>query len=287
MYSHLGGVLKALGFGILAFFIVALTGGIWSALIVTNIKISPRIPWAVVVMGLTLWLGWQYLGGKWWPRTTSDARSRYLRAKPVSGLVFAWAVMAGALSVGALAGCWIVLFQLVKTPANAVLDYSSYPQLTVVLMLMMSSLVSPLSEEAGFRGYLQVALEREFNGIVAVVVSSVLFALAHLNHGLFWPKQLVYFFAGVAFGVIAFLTKSILPGIVAHIVGDLTFFIFVWPRDSSRRLVSQGGADVWFWIHAAQSVVFTALAILAFTHLASLSERSRVGAGNRDLPELP
>jgi membrane protease YdiL (CAAX protease family) len=286
MHSHVGGILKALGFGILAFFIVALTGGIWSAFIVINMKISPRIPWAVVAMGLTLWFGWQYLGGKWWPRTTSDARRRYLRARPVSGHLFAWAVMAGAVSVVALAGCWIVLFQLVKTPANAVPDYSSYPQLTVVLMLIMSSLVSPLSEEAGFRGYLQVALEREFGGIVAVVVSSVLFALAHLNHGLFWPKQLVYFLAGVAFGVIAFLTKSILPGIVAHIMGDLTFFIFVWPRDSSRRLVSQGGADVWFWIHAAQFVIFTALAILAFTHLARLNERVRVSAGNRDLPEL-
>jgi membrane protease YdiL (CAAX protease family) len=194
--------------------------------------------------------------------------------------------MAGALAVVALAGCWIVLFQLVKTPANVVPDYSSYPQLTIVLMLIMSSLVSPLSEEAGFRGYLQVALEREFRGIVAVVVSSVLFALAHLNHGLFWPKQLVYFLAGVAFGVIALLTKSILPGIVAHIIGDLTFFIFVWPRDSSRRLVNQGGADAWFWIHAAQFVLFTALAILAFTHLASLNKRIRVSAGNRDLREL-
>jgi membrane protease YdiL (CAAX protease family) len=286
MHSHFGGILKALGFGILAFFIVALTGGIWSALIVANIKISPRIPWAVVVMGLILWVGWQYLGGRWWPRSSSDARRRYLRARSMSGPVFTWAVTAGALSVVGLAGCWIVLFQLVKTPANAVPDYSSYPQLTVILMLIMSSLVSPLSEEAGFRGYLQVALEREFRGIVAVVVSSVLFALAHLNHGLFWPKQLVYFLAGVAFGVIAFLTKSILPGIVTHIIGDLTFFIFVWPRDSSRRLVSQGGADIWFWIHAAQFVVFTALAILAFAHLASLNERIRVSAGNRDLPEL-
>lgn len=285
MRSLVDGILKPLGFGISAFFIVVVTGGIWSGLILVNMKVSPRIPWAVVVMGMILWMEWQYLGGKCWPRSTAEARRRYLRANPVPGHVFAWAVLAGALSIMALAGYWIVLFQLVKTPANALPDYSTYPLLTITLMLLMSSLISPLIEEAAFRGYLQVSLEKEFPGFVAIIISSALFAIAHFNHGLYWPKQLVYFLVGVAFGMIAFLTKSIMPGVVAHIIGDLTFFFFVWPRDSSRRLVSPGGADMWFWIHVAQSVIFTALAIAAFAHLASLTEPIRASARNRDLSE--
>jgi hypothetical protein len=45
---------------------------------------------------------WQYLNGKWWPRSTSAARRRYLRANPVSGQVFAAALLAGVLSIVAL-----------------------------------------------------------------------------------------------------------------------------------------------------------------------------------------
>jgi Type II CAAX prenyl endopeptidase Rce1-like len=145
-------------------------------------------------------------------------------------------------------------------------------------------IVSPLSEEAGFRGYLQVSLERDFSGVVAVLVSSVFFALVHLNHGAYWPKQLVYFLAGVVFGAIAFFTKSLWPGIVAHVIGDMTFFIFVWPHDAARHLVSEGGADAWFWMHAAQGAIFTGLAILAFAHLASLTVHVRATAAGRNLP---
>jgi hypothetical protein len=96
MRSLVDGILKPLGFGISAFFIVLITGGIWSGLILVNMKVSPRTPWAVVVMGMILWMEWQYLCGRWWPRSTAEARRRSLRANTVAGHVFAWAVLAGA-----------------------------------------------------------------------------------------------------------------------------------------------------------------------------------------------
>ncbi len=74
----------------------------------------------------------------------------------------------------------------------------------------------------------------------------------------------MYFLAGVMFSVTAYLTSSIVPGILVHIVADLTFFTLVWPYDAARRLVWEAGADTWFWIHPAQAIIFTALAILAF-----------------------
>jgi membrane protease YdiL (CAAX protease family) len=268
---------------ILAFVILGFAQGVWAALLGSNLKTSPAIPWAVVAMALVLWLMWHYLGGKWWPRSTSEARSRYLRAKRVSGRVFAWALLAGALSIVALAGYWIVMFQLVKMPGNVIPDMSTYPLLTVALTVAMASLVSPLSEEAAFRGYCQVILEGEFPGPVAVVISSVLFALAHVTHGLLWPKLLVYFLAGVTFGVTAYLTNSILPGLPVHILGDLTFFTLVWPDDAKRRLLREGGADAWFWIHAAQAIIFTALAILAFSRLARVTQLVSTVGGNRSL----
>jgi hypothetical protein len=108
--------LKVVGFGLLAFAITILAGGIWSGLVVANLQSNPAVPWSVPVMALLLWLAWSYLGGKGWPRSTSEARRRYLRAKRKSGPTYLWAWIAGVLSVVALAGYWIVLFQLVKMP---------------------------------------------------------------------------------------------------------------------------------------------------------------------------
>src|SRR6516164_8501687 len=72
--------LSIFGFGLLALAITILMGGIWSALLVANLRSSPAVPWSVPVMAFLLWLMWNYLGGKGWPRSTSDARRRYLRA---------------------------------------------------------------------------------------------------------------------------------------------------------------------------------------------------------------
>jgi membrane protease YdiL (CAAX protease family) len=266
--------LNVVGFGLLAFAITIVAGGIWSALLVANLRSSPAVPWSVPAMALLLWLMWSYLGGRGWPRSTSEARRRCLRANRRSGRTYLWALVAGVLSVVALAGYWIMLFRLVKLPPNALSDVSSYPRMTVALMILMGSLVSPFMEEAGFRGYFQVALEREFRAPLAIVISSVVFALAHgPTQGFLWPKLLFYFLVGIAFGATAYLTNSTLPAIPAHFVGLLIFFILIWPRDAARRLVLESGTDNWFWIHVAQAIVFTVLAVWAFERLARVSSR--------------
>jgi membrane protease YdiL (CAAX protease family) len=208
-----------------------------------------------------------------------------MRAKLVPRQAFTWALLAGVLSIVALAGYWIVMFQVVKMPANVLPDTSRYPLPTVVLILVMASLVSPVSEEAAFRGYCQVVLEQELRAPAAIVISSILFALAHATHGLLWPKLLVYFLGGVMFGVTAYLTQSTLPGIAVHILADLTFFTLVWPYDTARRLVGEGGADVWFWTHAAQAIIFTVLAILALGRLARVTGAVRAVGSNRLLTD--
>jgi membrane protease YdiL (CAAX protease family) len=253
---------------LIAFLILFVGQTIWGSLLAANFRSSPRaIPWSVAVMAVFLWLFWQYLGGHWPPRSTSESRKRALRANPVSGSVLIGALLAGLLSIIALAGLWIVFFRLVKTPANVLDDPSKYPLLTIVLVVAMSSLVSPIVEEIAFRGYSQQILERHFSGKTAVLLSSLLFMLAHANHGWYWSKLSVYFLAGVVFGAIARLTNSILTSLPVHVFGDLTFFILIWPRDSERALVTVSGADKWFWIHVAQAILFAAFALLAFQRL--------------------
>ena len=253
---------------LLAFLILLVGQSAWGLLLALNFKTNPRaVPWSVAVMAVFLYVMWEYLGGRWWPRRTSETRRNYLRANPVSAQIFRISFVGGILAIVALAGYWIVFFQLVKTPPNVLADASKYPLLTVVLGTAMSSLVSPVVEEIAFRGYCQKKLEGEFSGRIAVLTSSVLFMLAHVNHGLYWPKLTVYFLAGLVLGTLAYLTDSILTSIPVHIVGDLIFFTLVWPNDAKRVLVTAGGANAWFWLHVAQAGVFTALALMVFPRL--------------------
>jgi membrane protease YdiL (CAAX protease family) len=144
-----------------------------------------------------------------------------------------------------------------------------------VLGLLTGSLVSPITEEAAFRGYAQVRLERVFPAWTAILISSLLFAFWHgPTQGFVWSKLLFYFVVGVAFGTTAYLTNSSLPAIPAHILGDVTFFFFIWPHDAARPLVWRDGADLWFWIYIAQAVIFTVLAILAFRRLRKFTQGS-------------
>ena len=271
--------LRVIRSAILAFLITAVGTAVWGVLITVNLRTSPEIPWSVGIMAAVLWAMWNYLGGKWWPRSTSEARRRYLRAKRVPFRTFAWAFLAGAFSIVALAGLWIVSFRLVRMAPNAVPAMAGYPWLTVVPVLIMASLVAPFCEEAAFRGYCQVCLECEFRLPVALLLSSMLFALAHLTHGVFLAKLFVYFLAGVVFGATAGLTQSTLPAIPVHIAADLTFFVLVWPHDAARHLVSEDGADWAFWIHLAQIVLFAPLAVLAFRRLAKETEGLRPARG--------
>src|SRR5215469_14795009 len=83
----------------------------WGALLFTNLRVSPTIPWSAGAMAVVLWVMWQYLGGRWWPGRTAEVRRSNLRASSVSSRTFAWALAAGIFSIAALGGLWIVLFQ--------------------------------------------------------------------------------------------------------------------------------------------------------------------------------
>lgn len=271
-------------FGILAFFLTVGAGAIWTVLLVSNLAISPAIPWSVVLMALLLWLMWQYFGGAWGPRRTSEARRRAMRARPLPGRVFAWAVVAGVLSLVALVGFWIVLVQLAKLPARVLPDFSGYPWFTIALVLLMASLVSSLAEEVGFRGYFQGALEGKVGVLAAIGIAALVIAPAHgLTQGFLWPTVLWYVCADVLFGTMAYLTRSILPGALVHSLGLLTFFALVWPYDAQRPHVLETGADIWFWVHVAQTIICAVLAILAFRRLAKITRRERA-TSKADLP---
>jgi membrane protease YdiL (CAAX protease family) len=264
-------ILTAIWAAILGIFIALFGQGVWSALLVVNLKTTPAIPWAVAVMAVGLWIIWQYLGGRWAPRSTSEARRLRLRANALPGDVFAWAILAGGLSIVALAGWWLLVSRFVAISGSALPDMSKYPWLTTMLAVVMGSLVSPILEQAGLWGYCQSMLERTLSGPTAIVMTAILFALLPHPpmHVVIWPKLIFFFLTGLTFSVMAYLTRSILPGMVVHILGLLVFFTVVFRADAAPS-----NADAWLWIHATQLVVFGALSIAAFMRLSRLTAQA-------------
>lgn len=94
-------------------------------------------------------------------------------------------------------------FLALKTPAQLAISF-------IVLAVMPG-----LSEELFFRGVLmRFAAKRTYSIWFPLIVSSLLFALLHTNvYGL-----LSIFVAGMMLGSFYYLTGSIIPGIIAHLV---------------------------------------------------------------------
>jgi membrane protease YdiL (CAAX protease family) len=260
--------------GLASFGVAALGTITWGPLLVLNARLAPGVPWSVAAEALALVLIWNWLGGRWRPSRWAAERRLLLRSRMVSPAVFGWAAAAGSLSLVALAGLWIVLVRTTGAGGNPTLTAASatFPAIVVAAVIVMGSLVSPLTEEAAFRGYGQVLLERRFSPVVAVALSSLFFALYHGPTQGFQPSKVAfYFLVGVVFGTIAYLSGSVLPAIPVHIAGDLLFFTAIWPRDAGRTLVWTQGADLGFWLNVAQVVVFAALAGLAFLRLRAVT----------------
>src|SRR5690242_16394962 len=88
---------------------VAVTGtatAVWGVLIQSNLRFSPKLPWAAAIMAVFLIFYWKFLKGWGWPRSTAAIRRASLRAEPLSPSVWGLSLLAGGLGLAAS----IVLF---------------------------------------------------------------------------------------------------------------------------------------------------------------------------------
>jgi membrane protease YdiL (CAAX protease family) len=186
---------------------------------------------------------------------------------PESRSAWLWSLAAGVASVAALAGLWSVFGSLVRTAPNLLPDARGIPLWTALPMLLVGVTAAPLTEELAFRGYAMGLLRRHFGVVATLVISSLMFAAAHLTQGLYPTKLVVYFLFGLGLAVIVWRTGSLLPAMLVHSFGDLVFFTCVWPHDAARRLVTEGGADAGFYAALALTAVCSVLWWVAFRQL--------------------
>lgn len=238
---------------------------IWSAFLAANLKFTPAIPWSAAVLAVILWALWMFADGRFGPQSTATARHRYLRANPVPGRTWAWSLTAGLLALGALIALWLVL----PAPAARLPDYSKYPVITVAVALVAASVLGAVVEEAGLRGYLFTRLGELVPPPLAILLVSILISPGHgLTQGFALPVLAWYLLADIVFGVMSWLSRSILPGIVVHGLGLLIFFTLIWPTDHVRASSPLTPSVAAFWIALALMVLLALLSLLSFRQLA-------------------
>ncbi|HVN00345.1 MAG TPA: CPBP family intramembrane glutamic endopeptidase [Caulobacteraceae bacterium] len=264
------------GAGVIAFAITAIGQGLWGVMAIANVRFSPAIPWAPALMPFVLAALVAVLSGRAWPKAGAGARRALVPLAPVSARAWLWSLGAGLFAIAALAALWTVLGEIVQTPPNLLPDTRGVPMTTLAPMLLVSITAAPITEEIAFRGYAMGLIGRHFGPIATIVLSSVLFAAAHLTQGLYASKLIVYLLVGLALAATVWRTGSLLPAAVVHVFGDLVFFTLVWPHDGTRRLVSETGFGARFVLTLAVLAVCTGAWFYAFRRLIAATGRSDV-----------
>ncbi|WP_236895846.1 CPBP family intramembrane glutamic endopeptidase [Clostridium beijerinckii] len=99
-------------------------------------------------------------------------------------------------------------------------DFSFPKQNTfLILFLIYVCLVGPILEEIIFRGFILRSMQK-YGNLTAMIVSSILFSMFHLNLVQFINPILM----GIVLAFIAIKSKSIIPSMIAHIFNNTITF---------------------------------------------------------------
>ncbi len=260
--------------GLPAFLRAILTGGVvvaagigpWIALVTVNLKYNVTVPWSVAAMAIYLVAYWAYLRGSGPPKSTREFRRKHLRAAKLSPETLNWSLLAGTAGLA----CMLVLLfgiygRIVDLPPNIFPDTTGVSPFAVLAYIFMLALVAGISEEAGYRGYMQSLLEERYGPTVAILTTAIIFGLAHLNLTLI-P---VYLFVAVLLGVIAYVSHSIVPGIILHAAYDFLLVVLGWQLGTpvSNRIDWVAGPDSRLWIAAVCAGLLAVITLWALVRL--------------------
>ena len=200
----------------------------WLGCLMANTKVLPWIPWNVPAGLLFLWVVFRYFNGWGVPTSTSAARRTAMRAGGLTREQWSWSLLYCLLCLVFMASIINVVYRFIDVPKSSPMDLSMFPWWTLYPSLVMLSINAGVSEEAGFRGYMQGGLERRYGPVFAIAFTSIMFWLAHLNHASGMARWALLIGYGVAVGAVAWAAQSIWPAIIAHAFCDAVSFTTVY-----------------------------------------------------------
>jgi membrane protease YdiL (CAAX protease family) len=238
------------------------TIGIVAWLVIMNLI---PVPWSILLMIGVFWLYWKYFSGSWWPESTAEARSNSFRPVKLPTVVWKWSLVAAALFVIVSQSAVVLTFRIIVFPTElfTLYNFDSIPLWLAWVVIVMLALEAGIFEEIGYRGYMQVPLEKRYGPGVGITVVSIMFTIVHL-HQVWAPPILFHIFAlGVLLGILAYASGSLIPSIIGHVVMDIFSFSYWWSDVAGRyemQTVFETGIDhhfiVWSLILGASIVLF-------------------------------
>ena len=255
------------------FVVTSLGVGSW-VLLVKNI---PE-PWSVVPMGAILILYWKYFSGKWNPSSTKVFRRFYMRQRKLNRSVWIWGLLCALLIVMVVNFVMIFTFRILEFQPETFKTarfLNELPAWKAWPVILMAALVAGICEETGYRGYMQVPLEKKYGPVAAISITSVVFALSHIHQA--WAGGMLgmaaIFAISFMIGYLAYSTRSLLPGMIAHVSFDVINFSYWWSDvigTFERKPISMTGVDNHFIITVTVVLLSFILFIVSIRKLMKL-----------------
>jgi membrane protease YdiL (CAAX protease family) len=229
-------------------FVSSIGVGVWGAML-------SRFPsvWVILPMPGALWLFWKFFSGAWGTGSGAATRRVYFRPTILKPSVWKPGIIGAILFVVIVQASFVITFRIIEFPAaKFTADYKildSFPLWAAWVLIIMSSVVAGICEEAGFRGYMQFPLEKKYGPVAAIILTSIVFTCIHFGHTWAWPILPHIFFASVLLGILAYKCGSLIPGIIGHSILDV-FDYSVWWSDITggftKRTIFKTGIDIHF-----------------------------------------
>ena len=100
-----------------------------------------------------------------------------------------------------------------------------FESLPIVILLIETCIIAPICEEVLYRGILLKGLINKYNSKRAIVYSSLIFGIAHLNI----PQGINAFLLGLILGTVFYYTRSIYLCMIMHFVNNLLVNFVYYP----------------------------------------------------------
>lgn len=134
-------------------------------------------------------------------------------------------LMAGTIAL--LFGIISPLGSLIPMPESIKKAFLDFGSQTGIFAFFLMVVAAPILEELIFRGIILEGLLKQYNPIKAILVSSLLFGLVHLN-----PWQFVTgFIIGIFSGWVYYKTHSLTLAVIIHATANLSGFLMRYVID--------------------------------------------------------
>ena len=257
----------------------AIVSGLFLAVISLNVwpvllAILPMPLAAFAEAAFLLYFLW-WAGGGGPPHSTKSGRAASFRSGKLSVMRWVWGLCAALFFAVTVHASIALLFRFVPFPVATFRNgydlsfvHSQFLKWTAILM---SAVSAGICEEIGFRGYMQQPIEQRSGVLPAVLISSLFFMAVHLTKAWATLGMIpIVFGAGLLLGLLAWSARSLLPGIIGHIMMDIGLFAYWWTGlagEFSARTISQTGMDRSFLIAFFTFVISLGIVVLAIRKL--------------------